>query len=122
MGVYLKYEGVPEPEMLASTTGWGDVIRWLPGLHPDKAPCLNHLTTHGWEQDLDDLAKEIPAAMKAHPPKQDVKSTLENLFSLLKARPDDCACVTINQGMTADSSDEEQEEDEDEDDGTDKAA
>lgn len=105
MGYYLKYEGVDEPESLATTTGWGDVRRYLSGVHPDTAPCLNQLVNMGWEQDLADLEKEIPTVIKAKQPKADVESTLTGLLKLLKARPADCACVLVTNGMSSDTDD-----------------
>jgi hypothetical protein len=111
MGVYIKLDTKTEPDDLASITGWGDVGRYANGLPPKTADTLVHLYHYGWEQDLADLQKEVKAAMKAHPPKADVESTLDNLLSLIKGGGDDLHCVIVTNGMTADDGKSEDDED-----------
>ena len=100
MGVHLKLDTREEPEQLATITGWGDVGRWADSLPPKTADCLVHLCHYGWEQDLADLVKEVRSAMKAHAPKPDVESTLENLLSLIGSGGEDLHCIIVTNGMT----------------------
>lgn len=100
MGVYLQLGKDTEPTDLASTSGWGDVGRWADGLPAKTADTLVHLWHHGYEVDIEDLQKEVKAAIKKHKPKHDVESTLNNLLALLKGADDDLPYVIVTNGLT----------------------
>lgn len=103
MSVYLEIDsddGLP----LASNTGWGDVCKWAEGLPKGTGSTLKHLCAYGWEQDIAVMVAELAAAMKQSPPREDVLSTLTNLQSLMKSKPN-TVVVAVTNGMTADSSD-----------------
>lgn len=57
MSVYASASADEAGNQIASNRGWSDFSRFVESL-PD-CPCLHHLVTHGWEEDLDELASEL---------------------------------------------------------------
>ena len=84
MGLYIHVDS-EEGDALASNAGWGDVCRYVKALPTADAPSLKHLCAYGWCQDVDALKSEIPAVLKSHEPKPDVKATLTAMAKSIKA-------------------------------------
>ena len=82
MGFYLQIDR-GEPEQLGSNSGWNDVTRWAAQIPPGDAPDLHHLCLFGWDNAPANVSDQAKAAMTSYPPTADVKSTLDNLVSLL---------------------------------------
>lgn len=81
MGYYLKIDN-SESEPLASGSGMGDLRRWAESLD-DHEP-LRHFAEYGWYEPVAELADDLRHALKESPPQEsDVKSTADNLLSML---------------------------------------
>lgn len=109
MGVYLKFDDAPA-ESLASNTGWSDVLDWLEELPHGIAPTLRHLGEFGWEQDLDDLKREIVAAIRKKKPSRSVTATLVNLSQLLVDMPVGTEAIHVTNGMEVDDGSPDEED------------
>lgn len=97
MSVYLSFDS-SEPTMLASNTGWGDVVKWADGLDAQEFGEVVHLAEHGWCQQLDKLEAQLRKAATARKPTATVSSTLADLLSLLEHSEAEVA--TINDGTS----------------------
>ncbi len=90
MSVYLHVDD-EDPEFLASTTGWGDVIRWVDSL--SGFPALSHLAAQGWVEPAVCIVEEAPDALRAHPPAAEVRRTVVALSRLCNTTPTGIAVV-----------------------------
>ena len=85
MSVTAKLESGPTAEV-SSNLGWRDFSRWVESLK--GASDLKHLCEHGWDEDLDAVAKQLEEGLRDHPPRRDVKPIAEGLLGLLADRGD----------------------------------
>src|ERR1700679_1530467 len=81
MSIYFVTDTTDEPGDLASNQGWSDFGAWADGLDSDQFPAIVHLNEHGWYEPVGDLVKELPGAIKAHPPTATgLDSTLQGMM------------------------------------------
>ena len=87
----MSYQAVLDTDeaiQVATTKGWGDVIRWIDGLDAESSPELAHLAQEGWTDKLKALADQIEGGLKDQPPSPSVASTLTDLITFLRANKD----------------------------------
>src|SRR3984885_62469 len=94
MSVYLSIDS-GTPTFLASVTGWGDFSEWIGG--QEDVEEIAHLCDHGWGEPATAIAESVRTALRSDDPSEDVKSTAENLLSILDGLDDEV--VTVNDGM-----------------------
>jgi hypothetical protein len=107
---YLQID-LEEAQPLATSSGYGDLIRWVETLAPPDHPELRHLCAHGWTGDVAGLKAEVDAALSASPPQAaDTRATVENLRALLEGK-DSAEVASVTDGLSADDEPDDEPED-----------
>lgn len=83
---------------IATNKGWSDFSRWVERL-PAEYVNLQHLCSHGWEEELDRVEAQLEGALNSHKPSDDVKSVGTGLLGILRSK-DKATVLTITDGIT----------------------
>jgi len=75
---------------VTTTTGWGDLCRWIDTLKPvPNFEGLHHVRAYGWNQDLAEMEQQLVLAIESQPPHdKGVLETAETLLQILRKRKD----------------------------------
>lgn len=99
MSFYIQIDG-EQQDQIASNTGWGDYGRWVKLLDPDEFPETRSLYEDGWANPAE-LIAELPLAIEAEKPDEDVSSVVDSLISELKDHKTSTV-VSMTDGMGGD--------------------
>lgn len=100
MSVYASLDGSP-PTMLASNSGWSDLVSWVDTLNVDEYTDLAVLADHGWSEQLDKVQSQLKRAL-ASPPSDDIAHTAGELLDLISGRGE-ATVLTIGDGLAKDT-------------------
>lgn len=95
MGYFITEDDF-EPLPLASTTGMGDLHRWVESIPVEACPNLSHLLEHGWTEDAQLAKEELEKAIAKFQPDGETKKTAD---SMLDAISDSASVLTIGDGL-----------------------
>jgi hypothetical protein len=99
VGVYVSFGEESEPTTLASNNGWSEFGDWVDELDVKEYGELIHLYDHGWSQHAGEIARQLRKAVEGELSSDSVKSTANDLLSLLKDVPSD-EVITISDGLS----------------------
>lgn len=86
MSVSLSFDHSGDAGQLANAAGWSALYTWLHGVPLERCAKTEHLASYGFTDEPAQVAKEVDGMLKADNPPPGVKSVLEGLQRMLKAR------------------------------------
>jgi len=100
MSIYLEFDDENEGDQIASSSGWGDVLRWSDTLPDGEYGEILHLMHHGWSDNPELLETELKNACEKYPPPgHDIHATMYGLIYAIEHRGDDVSVVKVTNGM-----------------------
>jgi hypothetical protein len=98
---------------VASLAGWGEFRKWTETLDGEFGE-LSHLVAHGWSQELDDLLRQLQAAVKASKPSADVADIAKQIIRAIEDKPKGAVSIQLTDGLTEEIDPEDEDEESDE--------